>query len=123
MIGKDKGKKTGKGKSKKTGTEIAPCIASKDINELNLMRCPECKSIHFRHAGNVLTFRQYDYHSKKHQGEVDTAEHFVYVCIGCGKPWIKVGDEMFDATEEIDVVKFDKMNAALEKDTKTSAHC
>ena len=111
------------GKDKIKAKDVAPCFAGKDLNELNLVRCPSCGGVHMRQAGNVLTYRKYDYQSKRHMGEVDTTSHLVFICIGCGKPWVSVNDDLFDASEEIDVEKFDKVNKALEQDTGTNPHC
>ena len=113
----------GRKKKKMNKKDVAPCFVGKDINELNMVRCPDCGNIHFRHAGNVLTHREFDYPSKRHEGEVDTNSHMVYVCIGCGKPWAKVLDDLFDASKEIDVKKYDKVNKALQDETKTDANC
>ena len=99
-------------------TEEAKYIADKDLNELNLVRCPKCEGIHFRHAGNVLIHQQYDVTNKRHINS-----YFVYICIKCGTPWAKIGDEMFEASEHIDVKKFDAVNKALQADTKTDPHC
>ena len=74
-------------------TEEAKYIADKDLNELNLVRCPKCEGIHFRHAGNVLIHRQYDFTNKRHMDQVDINSYF------------------------------DAVNKALQADTKTDPHC
>lgn len=104
-----------------------PYIGDKDLNELATIHCGKCDGLHFRHAGNVLTYRKYQRHDKKKVGgdpeEIDTWSNLVYICIGCGHPWVMVSGEMYDGSEYIDVKKFDKVNRALQDETKTDAHC
>lgn len=105
-----------------------PYLATKDINELDIVRCPKCKGAHFRHTGDVMTYRTYLRDDKRSvgnvsNGDVDLNSYLVYVCIRCGIPWIRINDQLFDASEEIDVVKYDKVNKVLQEETKTDPHC
>jgi len=103
--------------------KVVPYLAEKDLVELNLVRCPNCKGAHFRHTGNMLIYRNYDYQGKRHSGEVDISSYLVYTCVGCGSPWVEINDQLFDASEEVNITQYDKVNAALKADTKTDPHC
>ena len=106
-----------------------PYLADKDINELDTVKCPKCNSIHFRHTGNVMTNRLYPRRDKRNVGnipnggDVEITSHNVMVCVGCGTPWVQVDEQLFDASEEIDVKKFDKVSKALQDETHTDPHC
>ena len=103
-----------------------PYLSTKELSEHDLFKC-ECDGIHFRHAGNVLTYRTYTRHDKKlidgQAEDIDAHSHFVYICIGCAKPWIRVASQFVDGSEHINVSKFDAVNEALKADTKTDPHC
>lgn len=106
----------------------APYIATKELGELDMVKCPKCKSIHFRHAGNVMIHRTYVRNDKQTvgdtpNGDIDLNSYLVYICIRCANPWVQVGDQLFDAIEHIDVAKFDRVNKALQADTHTDPHC
>lgn len=102
-------------------------ISKKELNELALVKCPKCKGVHFRHAGNVLTYRMYVRHDQKKvdgdREEIETQGNYVYVCIDCGNPWVMLSGELFDGTEFIDVKRFDKVSKALQEETHTDPHC
>lgn len=105
-------------------------FGKKELAEFDLIKCPgsKCGSIHFRHAGNVLATRNYERVDKIVEDPEDEVNQqsqsfLVYVCIGCGKPYVKIYDKLYDATEYIDMKRFDAVNTALKEDTKTDPHC
>ena len=106
--------------------ETSKVFDSRDLNEMPLIKCRKCDSIHFRHAGNVLTARLFQRFDKKNldgESNLDIGSYLVYICIGCGNPWVMIHDSIFDATEYIDVQKWDAVNKALQLETKTDPHC
>jgi len=102
-------------------------LSDKELGAHDLVMCGNCKGIHFRHAGNVLTYRTYGRHDKKvvdnRSEEIEIESHLVYICIDCGNPWVNISGQLVDGVELIDVEKFDAMNQALKDDTKTDPHC
>lgn len=98
-------------------------FSKKELGELNLIKCPSCEGVHFRHAGDIMVARPYKRHDGKEAPNEDVLECRVRVCVGCGKPYAVVYDTIFDASEYVNVEKWDKVNKFIEGLTGTDAHC
>ena len=70
-----------------------PYLSEKELSEHDLFKC-KCGAIHFRHAGNVITYRTYTRHDKKkiygQAEDIDCNSHLVYICISCSTPWVLI---------------------------------
>lgn len=93
----------------------------KDSSDLFLFRCPECKGVHFRHAGYLETMMPFIRADK--QKRVDTYDNKVMVCVKCRKCYIWCNEQAYDVSTLIDLEAWEKAERELNRATGPGGEC
>jgi hypothetical protein len=102
-------------------SEKAKAKVVEKADELYLFRCPECKNVHFRHAGYLEMLLPFIRADKK-EG-VDAQSYSVKICTNCRHSYIWYNEQMYDVTKLIDVEAWARTERELQLATGPGGDC
>ena len=94
------------------------------VDECNslILKCPECKGIHFRHAGYIETVLPHI--EAGGAVRIINQSHQVKVCVKCRHSYVSIGEEhMYDITNDIDLKAWEKAEKELNNSTGPGGEC
>jgi hypothetical protein len=95
-------------------------VEKADVNELQLLKCPSCGNMHFRHAGYMLASMPY---VDKQEAKIAVDNVQVMLCIKCKHSYIHRDGKLQDVTEHIDVKGWEKTEKEAHKQTGPGGQC
>lgn len=90
-------------------------------DHIYFFECPNCGSIHLRHAGYVKTLAPFIRPGDEKQ--VDAQNAYVMVCVKCRFCYAWINEQVYDITDKIDLEAWEKMEAELHKATGPGGEC
>ena len=91
-----------------------------DTEKLQLLRCPICGGMHFRHAGYMLPLLPF---LEKGESKVQVNQAPVYICINCKAGIIHVDGKIHDVSGFVDMSKWEQTEKLAYKMTGPGGQC
>lgn len=95
-------------------------VEEADTDKLQLMGCPSCGHMHFRHAGYVLPLTPY---VEKGESKMMTEQVPVYICIKCKTSLTAIGGKLHNMSKVVDVASWEKTEVEAHKKTGPGSQC
>ena len=97
-----------------------------DTDELMLYKCPNCRGVHFRHAGYVEQMTPYialEPDMAVNSVKSSTNSLQVKVCVACKFAFVDIKGKMFDISKHIDLSAWEKTEKEMTKATGPGGEC
>ena len=91
-----------------------------DVKELQLLKCPTCGAMHFRHAGYVLPLLPYE---EKQAAKVGGIAQPVYVCVKDRTSFIHYDSQIQIVSDFIDLEAWEKFEKKVNKAVGPGGNC
>lgn len=102
-------------------SELIKKLEDNEGTSLFLLHCPNCDSIHFRHAGYVEVVVPYT--EKENEVKTITASQPVKMCVECKHSFFQNDGRLYDVTNKIDLNAWETTEKMMHKVTGPGGQC